>query len=92
MNRLLLFFALVIAGCATHAGIATLPQETFYLSREGPLYSDAAKLKTDALQEVEQHCRSKGKKTMITLLAEERVQTLFFTYPRVDMKFRCVEG
>src|SRR5262245_41355418 len=92
MQRLVWVTLLAIVGCAAaNPGVAALViQDKPLVTRQAATgFSDASRLKVEALREAIQHCQAHGGEMRVVSATESQAPYLLGSYPRAEVRLKC---
>ena len=94
MKKLLLyiFVPVILTGCASQSGVATINSDTFMVSLgDATGFSDLNTLRADAFQQANTYCRSQHKIIHVVNTSESAPPYILGNFPRVKIQFMCIE-
>ena len=81
---------LFLVSCASTHGVVSIGDNEFYISKlTSPSIAGTEGIKTEALKEASEFCKSKNKSLDIINLFENEGPFGFGNYPRVELTFNC---
>lgn len=87
----LLLLFLIITGCAAKSGVIQIDTDTFMVSRKAAtVFYNFEDLKSDALQEAAEYCKSQNKHDRIVNTKESPPAYFLGKFPKVEVQFMCV--
>lgn len=91
MKKMLVIFAVALAGCASNSGVVTTGPNSYFVSRQAATgFTGLGSLKAEAMAEAGQFCVARGQSVEVTEEKDSRPPYIAGNYPRTEIRFRCI--
>jgi hypothetical protein len=89
-NSLICLVYLLLMSCASNSGIVSIGDNEYFIAKQASTgFPGTGGIKTDALKEAGEYCKSQDKSLDIINLDENDGPFVLGRYPRVELTFSC---
>jgi len=79
-----------LMSCASNSGVVSIGDNEYFIAKQAATgFPGTGGIKTDALKEAGEYCKSQGKSLDIIDLHENEGPFVLGVYPRVELTFNC---
>lgn len=91
MNKSLIFLAFILlTSCASNSGVVSIGKNEYFIAKQAATgFPGTGGIKTEALKEAGEYCKSKNKSLDVIDLEENEGPFVLGKYPRVELTFSC---
>lgn len=81
---------LFLTSCASNSGVVSIGDNEFFIAKQAATgFPGTGGIKTDALKEAGEYCKTQNKSLDIVNLDENEGPFVLGKYPRVELTFNC---